>query len=229
MSKSDHRPRVAFERRQKMRVRLLNAALDLVAVHGPMGTSIDDVIVHANVSRGTFYKYFASPSDLVREVALEVSNEFLKVVDKGVMEFTDPSERISAGVRLCLRIVRQNPLLGSFIVRLGWPNLSYADHPSYAFLEQDLRLGIRLRKFDRLPIGVAVNLVAGSLVGAIHAVSTMEVTGGYPDQVALCVLKGLGVGGDEARRIVSLKLSSPQLTVDGIFSNVAINLERDEC
>jgi TetR/AcrR family transcriptional regulator, ethionamide resistance regulator len=225
MTKSDHRPRVASERRHQMRVRLLNAALDLVAVRGPMGVSIDDIIVRAEVSRGTFYKYFATPADLVREVALEISNEFLKIVDERVMEFTDPAQWVSAGIRLCLRIVRANPLFGSFISRLGWPNLSYDDHPSYLFLERDLRLGMLHGKFDRVPMHVGVNLVAGSLVGAIHTASSTAVTYHYPDLVAMCVLKGLGVEGTEAKSIASIKLAHPQLTLDGILFNVARNLD----
>jgi TetR/AcrR family transcriptional regulator, ethionamide resistance regulator len=208
-----------------MRIRLLNAALDSVAVHGPMGMSIDDVIVRADVSRGTFYKYFATPADLVREVALEVSNEFLKIVDERVMEFTDPAERVSAGIRLCLQIVRAHPLFGSFICRLGWPNLSYDDHPSYLFLERDIRLGMRHGKFDRVPLSVSVNVVAGSLVGAIHTASSTVVSRNFPDLVAMCVLKGLGVESDEAKRISTIKLAPPKLTMDGIFANVS----RDIC
>jgi TetR/AcrR family transcriptional regulator, ethionamide resistance regulator len=226
MIKPDHRPRVASDRRLKMRIRLLHAALELVAVHGPMGISIDDVIKRADVSRGTFYKYFAMPADIVREVALEVSNEFLKVVDEQVMAFTDPAERVSAGIRLCLRIVRANPVLGSFISRLGWPNVDYCDHPSYAYLEQDLSSGMRLGKFDRIHLSAGITLVAGSLIGAIHAVTSTRLPLSFTDQVAMCVLKGLGIENDEAKRIVSIKLPHPQLTVDGIFSNVARNIVR---
>ena len=61
----DHRQRVAAERRERMRSRLLASAMKLIAEKGPAATSIDDVISAAEVSRGTFYKYFPSPDALV--------------------------------------------------------------------------------------------------------------------------------------------------------------------
>ena len=44
-----------------MRRRLFGSALQLVAKQGPAATSIDQVIQAAEVSRGTFYKYFDTP------------------------------------------------------------------------------------------------------------------------------------------------------------------------
>src|SRR4030095_10645030 len=81
MDSQDHRPRVAAERRERMRSRLLSSALQLVAAQGPSSTSIDDVIAAAEVSRGTFYKYFPSPEALVQELAFEVAKDLVYMAD----------------------------------------------------------------------------------------------------------------------------------------------------
>jgi TetR/AcrR family transcriptional regulator, ethionamide resistance regulator len=198
-----------------------------MAVHGPAGTSIDDVIAQAQVSRGSFYKYFETPGDLVIELAQEVSNEMLKLVDPHVLQFTDPAERIGAGIRLMLRVVRAHPVLGGFIVRLGWPNVDHSHHLFYSYVARDLRLGMRVGQFERTHLDVALNLIAGSLIGAVHTITSTSVPNNYPDQMAVCVLKGLGVKSKEVQRIVALKLASPRLAGDSIFSTVTESLNID--
>ena len=75
MSVQDHRPRVAAERRERMRLRLLSTAVRIGAEKGPAAITIDDVVVGAEVSRGSFYKYFPSTDALLREVATQIANE----------------------------------------------------------------------------------------------------------------------------------------------------------
>src|SRR5262245_13544652 len=119
----DHRPRVAAERRVRMRTRLLDSALALVAERGVAATSIDDIISTARVSRGTFYKYFAAPDTLLRELALELTNDILRTVHPLVLQHDDPAARIATGLRLVVRLAESRPAVGSFFLRLGWPDI----------------------------------------------------------------------------------------------------------
>jgi TetR/AcrR family transcriptional regulator, ethionamide resistance regulator len=225
MIESDHRQRFAAERRQRMRIRLMQSALQLMATKGPANTSIDDVIIHAEVSRGTFYKYFDTPADLMVAVAKEVSNEILRELDPVVLTFDEPAERLSAGIRLILRFVRSYPVLGSFIVRIGWPHIDHSEHLFYTYVVRDIKLGMRSGSFKRMHLDVAANVMAGSLIGAINTLSTSkDAPNNYPDQMALCVLKGLGVEREEARRIISIKLPSPKLRSESIFLTVTESL-----
>ncbi|WP_240746020.1 TetR family transcriptional regulator [Cupriavidus oxalaticus] len=41
--------------------------------------SVDDVIREADVSRGTFCKYFASPDVLIRELATEIASQIVRI------------------------------------------------------------------------------------------------------------------------------------------------------
>src|SRR3546814_17148478 len=64
----DFRIRVAADRRERMRARLLDAVLDLYQPgRGGPHLVIEDVIQTAGVFRGTFYKYFESLEDAVNE------------------------------------------------------------------------------------------------------------------------------------------------------------------
>ncbi|MES2300806.1 MAG: TetR/AcrR family transcriptional regulator, partial [Pseudomonadota bacterium] len=65
----DGRLRLAAERRDRMRARLLDTVLELYQPgRDNAALVIDDVIRAADVSRGTFYKYFTSIEQAVDEL-----------------------------------------------------------------------------------------------------------------------------------------------------------------
>jgi len=61
--------RAGAERRQRMRLRLIESALPVFAEKGLDAASIDDVIAAAGVSRGTFYNYFRTDVELAAAVS----------------------------------------------------------------------------------------------------------------------------------------------------------------
>ncbi|MEY2866979.1 MAG: hypothetical protein RIQ43_1005, partial [Pseudomonadota bacterium] len=53
----DHRTRVGQERSNRTRLRILEAAMRVFAEKGPDAPVIQDFIIAADMSRGTFYNY----------------------------------------------------------------------------------------------------------------------------------------------------------------------------
>ncbi len=86
----DHRPAVALQRREKMRARLIEAAVLVVASKGLANTVIDDVVAQAGVSRGTFYNHFSAVPDLMLAAKEELSNEILVQVEAVVRDIPEP-------------------------------------------------------------------------------------------------------------------------------------------
>src|SRR5450759_3463236 len=66
-------------RRQKTRERVLDAARDLFAERGVLGSSIEDICHAANFTRGAFYSNFPDKLSVVREL-LERDNERLLAI-----------------------------------------------------------------------------------------------------------------------------------------------------
>ncbi|WP_457355427.1 TetR/AcrR family transcriptional regulator [Roseateles sp. P5_D6] len=202
-----------------MRARLLATALKLVAIHGPAALSIDDVISAAEVSRGTFYKYFASPDALVREVAVDVANELIKMAEKAVQRHEDPAERVSCGMRLVARLALAHPVAASFLVRLGWPDVGGA-HILVEFVERDLQEGLRRGRFTPMPIALALNIVAGVVIGAVDAMLKPGCESDFAEQSAAAVLRALGVAAGEAGRISRLELDEVEISASGLLAEV---------
>lgn len=222
MEYQDHRPRVAAQRRARMRARLIEVAMSLVAKNGPMATSIDDVISKAQVSRGTFYKYFDAPASLVEEVAKDISNEILRLIDPVVQQSEDPVVRMATGMRLVLRLSLQNPILGGFIARLGWPNVP-PDQLMFEYVPRDIELGMQQGKFVRMDMRAAMNLTGGVLMGGIHALLSGTAPGDYPEQAAATVLMGLGVDRTTARKVAYAKLKPLKIDGDGLIARTLTN------
>lgn len=217
MDYEDHRPRVAAQRRERMRARLIEGALSLIAQNGPMATSIDDVISHAQVSRGTFYKYFDAPASLVDAVAKEVANDILRLIDPIVQQSENPIERMSTGMRLALRLMQQHPILGGFVARLGWPNLP-PDQLMFEFVPRDLEIGMSQGKFVRMDIRAAMNLTGGILIGGIHTLESGTAPKDFPEQAAATVLMGLGVDRVIARNVAYARLKALKIDGDGLIA-----------
>ena len=80
----NHRTLVGHQRRQKMLLHLIDSAISVYAEKGIDATLIDDVIVAADVSRGTFYNYFRTTTELLAAVGEALSNETLRLIESEV-------------------------------------------------------------------------------------------------------------------------------------------------
>lgn len=217
MNALNHRTVVAAERRERMRARLLSSALDLVAHRGPAATSIDDVIAAADVSRGTFYRYFDSPQTMVRELALAITNELIAIAESVVQLHTDPAERVACGVRVVTRLAVSHPAVAGFLVRLAWADVGEQEL-MLAFAKRDLQEGLRRRRFLRMPIQLALNIVAGTTLGAVQSLLQPGCPADFAEQAAASALRALGLDDREAQRIAKLKMPAPRLLDGGLIA-----------
>ncbi len=215
----DHRPRVAAQRREHMRARLLDSALVLAAGKGPDAVSIDDIITAAGCSRGSFYKYFDAPATLIQELATEVSRAVIETMDPLVRPLDDPAERVTSGMRTALRLVRAHPVLGAFMVRAGWPAMART-HVFFTVVGADLHKGIRQGRFTRMHLDVALNLLAGSMVGAMHSIGTGKLPRDFAEQTAAALLRALGLPPDEALSIATRPLALPSIDAHTVIGRL---------
>ena len=200
-----------------MRARLLAGAMALVADKGPGALSIDDVISAAEVSRGTFYKYFDSPDALVRELAVAIANELIRLAEPVVQRHSDPAERVCSGMRVVARLARVHPLAASFLVRLGWPD---ARGPQLLldFVERDLALGLRQGRFMPMPMALALNIVAGAVLGAANSMLAPGCEADFAEQTAAAALRALGLDAAEAWRVAVLPLPDTPIEDDSLLA-----------
>jgi TetR/AcrR family transcriptional regulator, ethionamide resistance regulator len=201
-----------------MRARVMDTVLILAARNAFVRPTIEEVLAESGVSRGTFYKYFDSVPDLMNAVGAAVAHELSCVLDPLVTQMSDPAARLSGGLRISLRLVGRHPPLGNLLVQSGWPNVDKS-HPVYAALTRDIESGIRQGRFSKLSLPVALNMVAGCMVGGIHSMG-IGASKSYPDEAAFCMLRGLGVESGEAQTISKMRLANPRIPDSGIVARL---------
>ena len=211
----NHRTRVAAERREKTRARLLESALHVFSRKGPQAV-IDDVIAHAGMARGSFYNYFHTNEELLAALANELNNELIEAIDPLVQRLADPAERVACGARMQLHAITRFPHLGAFIARLPFPTAN-SSLLGLRFLTRDIAQGIASGRFRQIQPRVAIDLVTGVVLCAAYALACETLQADYPEQSVCQMLQGLGVDGAEAQRIVALPLPVLDLPASAIL------------
>ena len=197
----DHRVRVARERRDRMRKRLLAAVVESFARprhNGP--PTVDDIVEAAGVVRGTFYKYFASIDEAVDAAGQELFSDMDSSSAQLLEESGDGLSRLTAGIELFLIRVIIDPFWSAFIAR--------ADHLGHdTALRRGAALDLaRAHAEGRISIenvGAATTLVVGALTHAIHDLSHgVDDQRAYMEALTVMILCGLGVQPEEAKAIM---------------------------
>lgn len=217
---ADHRQRVAAKRRQRMRSLLLGSTLRLLMEHRNPSPSIDDIIGLAQVSRGTFYKYFPSSEAIMRELTGRMAEQWIRAIDPIVRSHDDPAEHIARGIRLAAMLAAHQPVVAGILGRFGW---SGCQAPSMLdFVRRDLEDGVRRNRFTRMPITLAFNIVTGAAMSAMHHMLESECSDDFSELAAAVALRALGVESATADAISSSPLNA-NLELFGDMLGAAIN------
>ena len=196
----NHRVRVGAQRREATRLRLIESALTVLAEKGPDTATIEDFIAAAQVSRGTFYNYFRTTSELLLAVASGMSDEILQVVDPAVQQFSDPVARFSAGSRLYMQTALRYPVWGAFITRVG-TRVAARGQLIDVYLNRDLLEAIARDRLKIHNVRVARDVVLGTIFFGIETMLTEPTHDHHPEQMMRCVLTGFGLPDAEAKAI----------------------------
>jgi len=95
--------------------RLLDATLEVAAVHGISRLSVGDVAKRAGLSRQTLYKHFASRDELVSRTVMREAGRMVELVIATASLHDDPVASLEAAVLETLHLVRDHPLLDRLV------------------------------------------------------------------------------------------------------------------
>jgi AcrR family transcriptional regulator len=86
---------------------LLDSATTLFTDHGYAGTSLDEVVAAARVTKGALYHHFPSKLALFESVFLRVQESTTTEIAKAINTSKDPWERAETGLQKFLEVCRQ--------------------------------------------------------------------------------------------------------------------------
>lgn len=200
-----------------MRLRLIESALRVFAEKGLDATSIDDVIEAAGVSRGTFYNYFRTDAELAAAVSEELTSDAIVHIEAAVAHLTNPAERVACGLRLYLGAAAKYPLFARFTSQAGLRTVS-PNQLLREYLPRHIEEGVRSGRMEVPDVSLAVDMIVGAALSAVHALSTRTVRRDYIDNVVLHILVGLGVSRAAARKHARAPIDGIELPEDSLLA-----------
>lgn len=226
-SGEDHRPAVAAARRDRMRTHLLESALRAVLAQGSVSVSLEVLVAQADVSRGTFYKYFPDVQTLVQAMASTLSDELIAALHPMVQTIEEPAQRLATGMLAVLDLVQRAPMLGCLLASTGWPMVQpAADHAFSRLVRLDVERGQAAGRFAPMDLSLAMELLAAHVVAASRLMGSGKNVAQLDRQTVAALLRCLGVNDAEARAMAESPLRHDQtqpgpllrLAVPGFFN-----------
>ena len=217
----DHRPRVAAERRQRMRSRLVESAMVVFAQKGIGASVIQDVVAAAEVSQGSFYNYFRTNEELLTAVGEDLSDEMVRLIETVVGDIDDPALRVATAVRSYLHIVRTYRVVASFLSSAGL-RLTGKESAVAAHLPSDLAEGLKRGRFEVPSLDVAVDVIGGAGMMAIHRMASGRTPKDYPEQVTLALLRALGLNAKTAAALVATPIPKLAAPADSLLARAQV-------
>jgi AcrR family transcriptional regulator len=197
----DHRSRVARERRERTRARILDSAMRVFAEKGPDAPVIDDFIRDAGIARGTFYNHYRSTAELLEATSHALEDDMIQSIMQEIAALDDPLDRLATGVRLWLSRAEHDVLWCSFVARVGRRAEGVERE-----LGRDLRDGIAAGTFEVASAVAGRDFVVGTILEAMRRMASDRVPRSYCPEVARLILRGLGVDRRRAAAVLARPL-----------------------
>ncbi|HEX3367701.1 TetR/AcrR family transcriptional regulator [Phenylobacterium sp.] len=185
------RAALAGQRRARTRDRLLIAAEAVIAEKGLHGGSIEEFARAAGVSRGTFYNYFPTTTDLISALNRRVARDMAGLLAEIVKRPADPAARLAASLHTMLAAYHADPLRGWVALQLAStsaPRVS-AYEEVFATLYRE---GVARGQFRDVDLVAAVTLCFGTLRMALRDVAAGE-PAAQPEELVAMLLTAYGL------------------------------------
>lgn len=117
---------------------LLDNATELFTDHGYAGTSLDEVVAAARVTKGALYHHYSSKLALFESVFMRCQEDSQKQIEKSLRQSKDPWERAQIGLRTFLDICQQ-PTYRRICIQEGPVALG---HERWQEIERDFSFGL---------------------------------------------------------------------------------------
>jgi len=208
------------KRKRDTRIRLLGAALHLMAYRGVAGVAINEITEQADVGFGSFYNHFESKEAIHATLIEEVIGHFAVALDKLGEQLTDPAEKIAASARYTMLRGHDDPTWGRFVFQTSFSRDSMSNGLG-RYLLQDINNGMSAGRFSVGDLPSVYIAVGSTILGGLAALSDQADLNNEPNifgdaqtlskRIAAILLSVLGLPKDEAQEIAGRPLPQIEL------------------
>ena len=188
---------------RRTRAALLAAGEQLFADRPVDGVTVDQIVMAADVGKGSFYNHFEDKDALARAIHDRVQEDVESGVRACNASITDPAQRIVRGFCWFVAYARSHPHRLQTIMRLA-DERTFAQSPLNVQLAAEMQNGIDKGSLYGVDIQTAVLVMSG-----LSRATLVHLTGDGKDQsaqgvaasVGHALLRALGIADQEAKEI----------------------------
>jgi len=171
MPRANKKPRTKAEVTEATTRALLAVARELFARKGYAGTSTDEVVRRARVTRGALYYHYRDKKDLFRAVYEDIEQQVAEEVADRAFKKTDAWEQLQEGCRAfldaCMEPAYQKIALQDAPSVLGWPTWREIDAKyGLGLLQGGLVLAMEAGAIEQQPAEPLAHVILASLCEA---------------------------------------------------------------
>jgi AcrR family transcriptional regulator len=204
----DFRTRTGKARRARTRARILSAAFALFDSQGLERLTVEDVRAQAGLARGSFYNYFETFEDMLKELAADIARQLNAEQSERFDAVSNGAERMWRNLSYAILRVASDRSCGEILVRVTPLVGSLTDHMR-EHAERDMRMSVKAKTINVPSLGVALDLGYGLATMMLRRALEAEVDVKELEAAGLMLLRAYGVPEAEAKRISHLR--SPEL------------------
>jgi AcrR family transcriptional regulator len=194
------RAAAAEQRRTRTRERLLDAAETVIAEKGFEAASIEAFVHAAGVSRGTFYNYFPTATDLLSALNQRIGAHLDGLLAEVARQPRDPANLLAGSLHAVLAAAFADPVHGWVALQLAGsraPRVA-AFEARFAALYRE---GVRCGQFRAIEMTSGLTLAFGAMRMIQRDMVSGEAATGQAVEVIALILAAFGVPFDEALAI----------------------------
>ena len=177
----------------------MDSAVDLFTKRGYAGTSLDEVVKRARVTKGALYHHFSGKQALFEAAFTQVETRSIESLTALITADGDAWETAVAGlrayVRKCLEPEYQRIIVHEAPVVMGWERWREAEEQfSFGLLRTAVQLLVDAGEIEEAPVEIMARLLFGALSASasmIASSSDPKRTGREVERAILRVLEGL--------------------------------------
>ena len=197
---AEARAAAAEQRRARTRERLLDAAETVVAEKGMQGASIEEFVSAAGVSRGTFYNYFPTTTDLLHALNTRVAADLDLKLEALSAHIDDSAARLAATFHIVLASYVTDPVRGWIAVQIAASRAprQQAFEKRFAAIYRE---GVACGRFRDVDMSAAYTIAFGTIRMAQRDVVGGVTLPSQSVQIVALILAAYGVPYEEAEQI----------------------------
>jgi len=188
-------------KRERTRAQLLLAAIQVFAVRGVGGATMQEIAAVAGMTTGTVYNHFATREEVVQQVAIWLAETLCQRITDSQQAIPEGAERMAIGNRRYLWLAEQSPAWALLMLDVAAAAPEQLLRKVHAYALADLRLGVKQGDFHIVNEPAAMDLINGTIMQAMRSIALGVVPADHATAVAVTVLRGLGMAHKRAETV----------------------------